>query len=170
MLIAALAPAPFAERFNQTGGRLARAGRAVALAGVVLPLLLIGVLKFTAVEVEALKPLIGNTPWLAWLYPVFGFAGASYFLGVVEIATALLLLASLRSAWAGVVGGAVAAITFALTSSIMFALPIWDAKSGGFPFLNEAGAFLIKDVVLLGVSLVVLGDSLRQLASRAERG
>jgi uncharacterized membrane protein YkgB len=54
-----------------------RAGRFVALVGVVLPLLLIGGLKFTQPEVEALKPLIGGTPWLAWMYSVFGEAGTS---------------------------------------------------------------------------------------------
>ncbi|MCF6116646.1 YkgB family protein [Mesorhizobium muleiense] len=37
--------------------------------------------------------------------------------------------------------------------------------SGGFPFLNGLGAFLIKDVALLGVSLVILGGSLQQLVS-----
>ena len=59
-----------------------RTGRVLALAGVVLPLLLIGGLKFTPFEVEALKPLIGGTPWLAWMYQAFGEAGASYVLGV----------------------------------------------------------------------------------------
>ena len=52
-----------------------RAGRILALVGVILPLLLIGGLKFTPLEVEALRPLIGGTPWLAWLYAVFGEAG-----------------------------------------------------------------------------------------------
>ena len=71
-------------------GSIQRAGRVVALAGVAAPLLLIGGLKFTPFEVEALKPLIGSTPWLAWLYPTFGAAGASYLLGVVEIASGSL--------------------------------------------------------------------------------
>ncbi|MGH8241377.1 MAG: DUF417 family protein, partial [Steroidobacteraceae bacterium] len=87
-------------------GRLVRAGRGIALAGVVLPLFMIGILKFTQIEIEGLKPLISGTPWLAWLYPAFGEAGASYFLGIVEIATALLLIASAWSARAGVAGGA----------------------------------------------------------------
>lgn len=154
---------PFAARINRAGDRLAALGRAVALAGIVLPLLLIGVLKFTSIEIEALKPFIGNTPWLAWLYPAFGFAGASYFLGAVELGAALLLIASCRSAWAGLIGGALGSITFALTSSTMFALPIWETGSGGFPFLSGLGAFLIKDVALLGVSLIIFGGGLKQL-------
>lgn len=58
--------------------RIEAAGRTVALAGVVLPLLMIGILKFTAIEVAALRPLVGGTPWLARLRPAFGEAGASY--------------------------------------------------------------------------------------------
>ncbi|RWK43474.1 DUF417 family protein [Mesorhizobium sp.] len=166
MFTSATANAPFEARINQAGYRLAAVGRAVALLGVVLPLLLIGILKFTAIEIEALRPFIENTPWLAWLYPAFGFAGASYFLGVVELATALLLIASIRSVWAGLIGGgAIGSVIFALTSSTMLTLPIWETGSGGFPFLNGLGAFLIKDVALLGVSLVILGSSLQQLVS-----
>lgn len=120
------------------------AGRAISLAGVVLPLLLIGLLKFTQVEVEALKPLISGTPLL----------------GVVEMITAVLFIASLWSVSAGIVAGALGALIFLTTVSTLFALPIWDASSGDFPFLNFIGTFLIKDVALLGVSLAILGESL----------
>jgi uncharacterized membrane protein YkgB len=142
--------------------KVVRAGRIIAFAGVMLPLLLIGGMKFTAVEIEALKPLISLTPWLAWMYPAFGEAGTSYVLGVVEIATALLLLVSPWSAIAGIIGGATASLTFLVTSSIMLAFPIWEATLG-FPALGPAGQFLIKDIALLGVSLVVLGDSLARV-------
>jgi uncharacterized membrane protein YkgB len=145
--------------------RIREAGRAIALAGVVLPLFLIGILKFTTVEIEALKPLISGTPWLAWLYGVFGEAGASYFLGVVEILTAILLATSPWSPRAGVLGGALGTLTFVTTVSLMAALPIWEDVSGGFPWLNPLGYFLIKDVALLGIALVVLGESAARLAT-----
>lgn len=136
-----------------------RAGRAIALTGVVLPLLLIGHSKFSAFEVEALKPLIGSTPWLAWMYAVSSPVGVARFLGVIEIAMAFLLMASPWTARAGVVGGALGALTFCVTVSILAALPIWEAGWGGWPALNGVGSFLIKDVALLGISLVVLGES-----------
>ncbi|MBC7831916.1 MAG: DUF417 family protein [Hyphomicrobium sp.] len=148
-----------AERFTAVG-------RGIALAGVVLPLFLIGILKFTSIEVEVLKPLISNTPWLSWLYPAFGEPGAAALLGVAEVFTAALLLASPWFPRAGVLGGAFGAVTFAVTSSTMLALPIWEAGSGGFPFLDATGSFLIKDIVMLGVSVVVLGDSLARLRAR----
>ncbi len=147
-------------------GSIRRTGRVVALVGLVLPLLLIGGLKFTQFEVEALKPLIGGTPWLAWMYPVFGEAGASYLLGVVEILTVLLLLASPWWPRAGVVGGALGGLTFLVTTSLFLALPVWEASLGGFPALSGAGQFLIKDVALLGISLVVLGESLARVRGR----
>jgi uncharacterized membrane protein YkgB len=91
-------------------------------------------MKFKAVEIEALKPLISGSPWLAWMYLAFGEAGASYVLGAVEIAASLILIASAWSAWAGVVGGCLANLTFLVTCSIMVALPIWEPTLG-FPAL-----------------------------------
>jgi uncharacterized membrane protein YkgB len=142
------------------------AGRLIALLGVILVLLMIGGLKFTQIEIDGLKPLISGTPWLAWMYPVFGEAGASYLLGVVEITTAFLLCASPWSARAGVAGGALGTLTFFITTSLLVPLPVWEEASGGFPALNELGYFLIKDIALLGVSLVVLGESLSRAAQR----
>jgi uncharacterized membrane protein YkgB len=62
-----------------------------------------------------------------------------------------------------VLGGALGAATFAVTSSTMLALPIWEAGSGGFPFLDALGSFLIKDVAMLGISVVVFGNGLARL-------
>ena len=144
-----------------------RAGRVIALIGLVLPLLFIGGLKYTQFEIEGLKPFIGNTPWLAWMYAVFGEAWTSYLLGVVEITTALLLIASPWSARAGVVGGALAGFIFLVTVSMFLAAPVWEESLGGFPALSFLGSFLIKDVALLGVSLVVLGESLTRASHKA---
>lgn len=144
--------------------KLAKISRGIALAGVVLPLLLIGLLKFTQIEVKVLVPLISGTPWLAWLYLVFGETGTSYLLGVVEIFTALLLIASPWSARAAVAGGLLASLIFLTTVSMMLVLPIWEAGSGGFPWLNFVGTFLLKDIALLGVSLVILTEGLQRLS------
>jgi reactive chlorine resistance protein C len=152
---------------HQVAPKCERAGRVTAMAGVILPLLLIGGMKFTTVEIEALKPLISLTPWLSWMYPAFGEAGTSYILGVVEITTAAFLLARPWSAIAGAIGGALAALTFLVTCSIMLAFPIWEPTLG-FPALGPAGQFLIKDIALLGVALVVLGESLARLDSRTD--
>jgi uncharacterized membrane protein YkgB len=148
-------------------GALERAGRIVALAGAVLPLLLIGGVKFTPVEIAALRPLIGGTPWLSWLYPLLGENGASYALGIVELAAGFLLLTAPWSARAGLIGGVLATVTFFVTSTLLFApLPVWDDRIGGFPALGPLGQFLIKDIALLGISLVVAGECLAQIRRR----
>jgi uncharacterized membrane protein YkgB len=69
---------------------------------------------------------------------------------------------------AGVIGGALGGSIFCVTLSLLAALPIWEAGPWGLPALNGAGQFLIKDVALLGISLVVLGESLgrKRLNSR----
>lgn len=144
---------------------LRSAGRFIAVAGLVLPLALIGLFKFTQYEIEALKPVISNTAWLSWMYSLFGEAGASYFLGIVEISTAALLIGSFWSARAAIMAGVLAAVTFLTTTSIMFALPFWHEELG-FPYISSFGQFLIKDVIMLGVSLVILSEGLARLKLR----
>ncbi len=156
---------PFGEARE---ARLLRLGRAVAIVGVVLPLLMIGLIKFQQYEIDALKPLFAATPWLGWLPALLGDAGASYFLGVFEIVTALLFIASFWSPRAGIAAGALGTPIFVLTTSILFAMPIWEESVGGFPWLNGTGSFLIKDVALLGISLVVLAESLGRLCEARE--
>ncbi len=155
------------SRYNELSNQALKIGRGVALLGVLLPLILIGALKFTEIEINALKPLISNTPWLSFLYTLFGAAGTSHLLGTVELATAALLVGSIWSPRAAIIGGALATGTFVVTVSTMFALPIWEAGSGGAPWLNALGMFLIKDVALLGISLAVMSEGLqRYFASR----
>lgn len=149
---------------NLTSSRLKvlirRTGRVIALSGVLLPLLLIGGLKFTAFEAQALVPLVSGAPWLAWIYSVFGHAGTSYLLGLFEIIAALLLLAAPWSARAATIGGGMAGLIFLTTSSLLLTVPLWEAGAGGFPALSGVGQFLIKDIALLGISVTVVGESM----------
>lgn len=149
---------PAARDSRKPSVSMTTAGRAIALAGVVLPLLLIGHSKFSPVEVAALKQLVSGTPWLAWMPSAFGDIGTARLLGVVEISTALLLCVSPWVPLAGVAGGGLASLTFFVTTSMLFALPIWETE--GPTVLNSLGGFLIKDVSLLGVSVLLLAESL----------
>lgn len=145
---------------NSISSHVRRLGRVIALIGIILPLLLIGLNKFQPFEVELLKPVIGGTPWLAWMLGAFGAAGTARLLGVVEVFTAILLIASPWSKHAALAAGVLASGTFAVTCSTMLALPIWEPSAGGFPYLSFVGTFLLKDVALLGIGLVVLGEAL----------
>ena len=150
-------------RFAQ---RVATIGHLTALYGVVAVLLLIGGLKFTAIEAEAVRPLISSTPLLEWMYSIMSAQQASNALGVIEICAGLLLAAAPWSPRAGVAGGVLGSLTFLITASLLLTVPSWEAALGGFPALNPIGSFLIKDIVLLGAVIGITGKSLLQSRSR----
>lgn len=105
-----------------------------------------GTYKWFEFEVEALKPLISST-WLNVLYDLFGVHGGSYFLGVVETATFILLLLGFHRPLAGVVG---ALLVFA-TGFVTLSLLIQTGSVDGFIF---------KDIMLIGAGLVLLRHDL----------
>ena len=136
---------------------------------MVLIFLLFGYQKWWEYEAQTLVPFIQNGPLTAWMYPVFGLHGASYFLGVSEWLTAALLVWGFWSPRAGVVGAVLSVGTFATTVTIIPFMPDgWNAAAG-FPAMQGNVAFLMKDIVLLAVSVYLLKqDAVR--ASHPEAG
>src|SRR5215213_4776256 len=70
---------------------LETAGAGVLRWGLVAILLYFGAFKFTAVEAEAIRPLVENSPFMGWLYSVLSVRGVSSLIGSAEIAAALLI-------------------------------------------------------------------------------
>ncbi len=128
---------------------------------IALVLVWIGAMKFGSYEAGAIEGLIASSPLTSWLYSVFSLQGASNFIGTVEIATAVALLLTPFNRVIGIVGSLGAIATFAVTSSLLFTAPVWEASLGGFPALNVVpGQFLVKDLVLLAASIWLLGKAL----------
>ncbi len=143
------------------GQRVSRIGDGAVLAGVVTVLAWIGAMKFTAYEAGAIEGLVASSPLTAWLYSVLSLQGASNLIGSVEIATAVLLIVGIRYKPAAVLGALAAIATFAVTLSFIFTAPGWEASLGGFPALSVVpGQFLLKDAVLLGAAISLLGKAL----------
>lgn len=114
-----------------------------------------GYVKFFSFEIDGVEPLISAHPALSWLLPIFGKAGASGFLGVVEITAGIALLIGFRSALANLVGGVLTLITFAITVSLFFFIPgVFEESAGGFPAITGTGGFLLKDAVLFAAGLI----------------
>ena len=147
---------------------LATAGRHLVRYGLVVVIAWIGALKYTAYEATAIQPLIAHSPVFSWIYSVVSVRGFAAVLGTAEIIAALLIAA--RPLWPrlSAVGSAMGVLLFASTLSFLFTTPgISGAAVGGFPVLSVLpGQFLLKDIVLLGVSLWTLGDSLGAAAAR----
>jgi uncharacterized membrane protein YkgB len=138
---------------------LDKLGVNVSRYGLVITLLLIGVLKFTAGEAHGIQPLVANSPFMSWLYGVFSLQAVSNLIGIIEIVVALLIALRPFSAKISLIGSLGAIITFLLTVSFLFSTPGAFEFSHRFPILGDAGQFLIKDVVLLGASIWTAAES-----------
>jgi len=139
-----------------------RAGRAIARYGLVAILIWIGGMKFTEYEAEGIQIFIRNSPFFAWLNHLPSVQTVSDLIGVVEISTGVLLALRPVSVAAGLAGGAMASMTFLGTLSFLLSTPGVIEPSLGFPGLSVVpGQFLIKDLALLGVSVLCLGESVK---------
>jgi len=145
------------------GRHISHLGDRALLGSTVLVLAWIGVMKFTGYEAGAIEGLVASSPLTAWLYGIFSLQGASNLIGSIEIATAATLLLGIKYRTAAIVGALAAVVTFAVTLSFLFTAPGWEPSLGGFPALSVVpGQFLIKDVVLLGVAVSLLGKALER--------
>jgi reactive chlorine resistance protein C len=147
--------------------RLKVVGTHVARYGLVIVLLWIGGMKFTAYEAGGIKPMVANSPLMGWAYKVMSEQAFSSLLGVVEIATGLLI--ALRPVWplGSVIGSGLAVGTFLTTLTFLFTTPGWEPSLGGFPALSHMpGEFLLKDLVLLGVAIFTAGEALGAVRPR----
>jgi uncharacterized membrane protein YkgB len=135
----------------------------VLRAAMVLIFFFFGYQKWFAYEVERLIPFISNGPLIFWLYPAFGMRGATLFLGASEWTFGTLLFLGFWSKPLGVLGALGSTATFVGTVTIIPFMPEgWDAAAGGFPAMTGNVPFLMKDVVLLAVSLYLLKQDVQR--------
>jgi uncharacterized membrane protein YkgB len=131
---------------------------------MIIIFLFFGYAKWFAYDAQALVPFISHGPFIFWLYPVFGVRGATWFLGCAEWTICALLFSGFWEKRLGVLGAAASAATFIATVTIIPFFPDgWAAEAGGFPALTLNTGFLIKDVVLLAVSLYLLKQDLARV-------
>ncbi len=143
------------------GRRIENIGEAMvryALAAVVGT---IGALKFTDYEAHNIEPLVANSPLTSWLRRSIGMKGASRLIGAAELTIAGLLAFAPRRSAASAIGSALAIGMFGTTLSFLLSTPAARGKSTkGVPILTDVGQFLLKDAVLLGASVLTLGESM----------
>jgi uncharacterized membrane protein YkgB len=129
-----------------------RAAAQILRYGVVALLLYYGAFKFTAVEAEAIQPLVAHSPFMAWLYDVASVRTVSNVIGVSELAIALAMAARGFAPRVCAYGSLAGVLTFMITLSFLVSTPgIWVRVPGfPLPLPNELGAFILKDLLLLG--------------------
>jgi len=123
-----------------------------------------GYQKWFAYEVERLIPFISNGPLIFWLYPALGMRGATLFLGISEWTFGTLLFLGFWNKRLGTLGALGSTATFVGTVTIIPFMPEgWDAAAGGFPAMTGNVPFLMKDVVLLAVSIYLLKQDVQRV-------
>ena len=139
---------------------LMRVGQNVARYGLAVVLAWIGFGKYVKMEARV---LIEHSPLMSWIYDYLSVTAVARGLGTMEIVAALLI--ALRPLWprASAIGSALAVMLFLGTLSFLFTTPgVVATHAAGLPVLSaQPGQFLLKDLVLIGVTIWTLGDSLR---------
>lgn len=126
-------------------------------ASMVIVYFFFGYQKWFNYEAQGLIPFFTHGPLIFWMYPVFGIKGSSYLLGVSEWLFGALLLAGFWNRKLGILGALGSVVTFLCTVTIIPFMPDgWEPSAGGFPAMVGNVAFLMKDLVLLAVSVYLL--------------
>jgi uncharacterized membrane protein YkgB len=137
-------------------------------ASMVIIFLFFGYQKWFDYEAQALIPYISNGPLISWMYPVFGIRGATYFLGLAEWLFGGPLFLGFWNKKLGILGALGSCFVFAATITIIPFIPNgWAASAGGFPAMTETVAFLLKDLVLLAVSVYLLRQDVLRVSLSA---
>jgi uncharacterized membrane protein YkgB len=123
---------------------------------MVIIFLFFGYTKWHQYAAQVMIPFISNSPLISWLYPAFGLRGGARFLGASEWTICALLYAGFWDKKFGILGALGSAVTFVTTLTIIPFMPNgWD-PAAGFPAMAGNVPFLMKDVVLLAVSIYLL--------------
>ena len=143
-------------------------GQLISRYGLVVVLAWIGFGKYVKMESRV---LIEHSPLMSWIYDVVSVTTVARGLGTMEIVAALLI--ALRPVWPRVsaAGSALAVVLFLGTVSFLFTTPgVVATHAAGLPVLSALpGQFLLKDLVLIGVAVWTLGDSLAALPASRSR-
>ena len=135
------------------GQQLQTLGAGILRYGLTFLLLLFGTFKFFQFEAEAIQPLLTHSPLLSWLPAILGVRGSSALIGTVEITAGLGIAFGPWFPRLGTVCGLIATVTFLTTLSFLVTTPGVLAPG------NDAGGFLLKDLILLGAAIHAAGSS-----------
>ncbi len=144
------------------GFTLENIGANVLRYGLVIILLWVGLLKFTAYEAEGIQGLIANSPLFSWMLGIMSIRSVAALIGTIEIILAIMIAMRSFVPKISAFGSIGAIIMFLITLSFALTTPgVWQAGYG-FPFPSPMpGQFLAKDLILLGAAVWTAGEAWR---------
>jgi uncharacterized membrane protein YkgB len=128
----------------------------VTSTGMIVMLLWAGSFKMTAPGAEGIVPLVSNSPLIFWHFELFGPYIGSDLIGLTEIIAAILIITGYLKPKAGILGGLIATVMFATTSTMVITTPGTTISVHGMRYMTFLGLFLFKDVISLGVSFYLI--------------
>ena len=144
------------------GGRLETTGAVLLRYSLVIVLLWVGALKFTAYEADAVANFVDNSPLLSWMLDIFSVRTFSGLLGAFEITLALMIAARPVAPRISGIGSLGALVLFLVTLTFVFSTPGAWQPGYGIPFLSpDPGQFLAKDVAFAAIAVWSAGEALR---------
>ena len=150
------------EQTERAARTLEDVGAAVIRYGLVVILIWVGALKFTAYESKGIEPLVSNSPLMSWGYQVMSERAFSAVIGCIEIALGVLIATRRFAPFVSAIGSLGAVAMFLTTLSFTLTTPgVWQPDYG-FPFPSPMpGQFLAKDLLNLGAALWTAGEAWR---------
>ena len=132
------------------------AGYKLGVIATAVVLIWIGVFKFTAAEAAGIKNYVEHSFLMSWMYSVGSVQQVSDFVGIFEITTGVLLIASFWNRKAGMAAGYLTLVIFLTTLSFIFTTPgTWKIVEG----VPITDFFVLKDLVSVAIGLQVLAKN-----------
>ncbi|ETZ19556.1 YkgB family protein [Pedobacter sp. V48] len=129
--------------------------------GLVIILVWIGLLKFTAYEAESIYPLAQHSPLFSWMLSFLNQRTFSNLIGIIEVSAGILIALRSYVRRLSAIGSMISVLTFLVTLSFLVSTPGILQQGMSFPFISGMpGQFLIKDLVLLGASVWTAGEAM----------
>lgn len=136
---------------------------------LVLIFLWFGWMKFQPFEAEGVAGIVKDHFLMSLPYSFLGTTRFSAMIGLIEIATGVLLAIGHWKPVASALGGAMGVATFLFTLSFLFNVPHLAPEGYSFPALGSSGQFLIKDIVLLAGCALIARDGWKLWRSGGDR-
>jgi uncharacterized membrane protein YkgB len=131
-------------------------GYTIGVASAALILIWIGIFKFTPTEAAAIMPLVQHSFLMSWMYKISSTQGVSNFIGLFEIVTGVLLVASFWNRKLGLIGGYLTVIIFLTTLSFLLTTPgVWKVVDS----VPVTEFFIVKDLAFLAMGFIVIGKN-----------